>query len=94
MAAVPPSQPFMNPQMHHVGYQGTDEITLNPLEAESPATLLIRHLPEAITHEALSRLFSYYGATSVHPCSSGRYRKATFVLSLEKWFGILVHKLI
>jgi U11/U12 small nuclear ribonucleoprotein 65 kDa protein len=37
------------------------------------ATLLVRHLPEAITQEMLSRLFSHYGATSVRPCSGGKY---------------------
>lgn len=37
------------------------------------ATLLVRHLPEAITQEMLSRLFSHYGATSVRPCAGGKY---------------------
>lgn len=36
------------------------------------ATLLIRHLPEAIPQETLSRLFSHYGATSVRLGSHGR----------------------
>ncbi|CAM0908852.1 unnamed protein product [Alopecurus aequalis] len=37
--------------------------------APAPATLLVRHLPETITQEMLSRLFSHYGATSIRPCS-------------------------
>uniref|UniRef100_A0ACD5TNY9 Uncharacterized protein n=1 Tax=Avena sativa TaxID=4498 RepID=A0ACD5TNY9_AVESA len=46
--------------------------------APPPATLLVRHLPEAITQEMLSRLFSHYGATSVRPCS-GKLRNCAFV---------------
>ncbi|XP_059592989.1 U11/U12 small nuclear ribonucleoprotein 65 kDa protein isoform X2 [Vitis vinifera] len=49
-------------------------------EAEkSAATLLIRHLPEAIPQDTLSRLFSSYGASSVRPCTSGRLRNCAFV---------------
>ncbi|KAL6902216.1 hypothetical protein ACP4OV_005092 [Aristida adscensionis] len=43
------------------------------------ATLLVRHLPEAITQEMLSRLFSHYGATSVRPCAGGKLRNCAFV---------------
>ncbi|CAN6320141.1 unnamed protein product [Urochloa humidicola] len=43
------------------------------------ATLLVRHLPEAITQEMLSRLFSNYGATSVRPCAGGKLRNCAFV---------------
>lgn len=39
-------------------------------EVEGVVTLLIRHLPEAIPHDTLSRLFSNYGAFSVRPCSA------------------------
>ncbi|XP_006853102.2 U11/U12 small nuclear ribonucleoprotein 65 kDa protein isoform X1 [Amborella trichopoda] len=46
---------------------------------EKTATLLVRHLPEAIPHETLSRLFSHYGASSVRPCAGGRLRNAAFV---------------
>ncbi|EEF36954.1 RNA binding protein, putative [Ricinus communis] len=51
------------------------------MEVESAAvsTLLIRHLPEAIPHETLSRLFSHYGATSVRPCAGGRLTNCAFV---------------
>ena len=35
--------------------------------------MLVRHLPEAITQDMLSRLFSHYGATSVRPCAGGKY---------------------
>lgn len=44
-----------------------------PVEEVKESTLLIRHLPEAIPHETLSRLLSNYGATSIRPCTSGRY---------------------
>ncbi|XP_062113658.1 U11/U12 small nuclear ribonucleoprotein 65 kDa protein [Humulus lupulus] len=44
------------------------------------ATLLIRHLPEAIPEDTLSRLFSHYGASSVRPCSAnGRMRNCAFL---------------
>ncbi|KAF5206987.1 hypothetical protein FRX31_003425, partial [Thalictrum thalictroides] len=35
------------------------------------ATLLVRHLPEAIPHDTLFRLFSHYGASSFRPCAAG-----------------------
>ncbi|EOY10723.1 RNA-binding family protein isoform 4 [Theobroma cacao] len=79
MAAVPSSQPFSNPQMQHFGYQGVEGTTSNPHELESVTTLLIRHLPEAIPHDTLLRLFSHYGASSVRPCSSGKLRNCAFV---------------
>lgn len=60
--------------MQHYGSQGSQEVTV-----ESPAVILIRHLPEAIPHETLFRLFSHYGATSVNPCTSGRLRNCAFV---------------
>lgn len=44
-----------------------------PGSAPAAATLLVRHLPEAIPQEMLSRLFSHYGATSVRPCAGGKY---------------------
>ncbi|KAG6513281.1 hypothetical protein ZIOFF_023594 [Zingiber officinale] len=40
--------------------------------AEAAATLLVRHLPEGMPHDLLSRLFSHYGASSVRPCAGGR----------------------
>jgi hypothetical protein len=40
---------------------------------EHEATLLIRHLPEAIPLDTLSRLFSHYGASAVRPCTHSRY---------------------
>ncbi|XP_058107735.1 U11/U12 small nuclear ribonucleoprotein 65 kDa protein isoform X2 [Magnolia sinica] len=43
------------------------------------ATLLVRHLPEAIPHDTLSRLFSHYGASYVRPCAGGRLRNCAFV---------------
>ncbi|KNA24518.1 hypothetical protein SOVF_015240 [Spinacia oleracea] len=44
-----------------------------------PATLLIRHLPEAIPFDTLSRLLSHYGAVSVRPCTAGRLKNCAFV---------------
>ncbi|KAK0598958.1 hypothetical protein LWI29_001080 [Acer saccharum] len=43
------------------------------------ATLLVRHLPEAIPIDTLSRIFSHYGASTVRPCSSARLRNCAFV---------------
>ncbi|WVZ95137.1 hypothetical protein U9M48_040938 [Paspalum notatum var. saurae] len=50
-----------------------------PAPAGAAATLLVRHLPEAITQEMLSRLFSHYGATSIRPCAGGKLRNCAFV---------------
>ncbi|XVF06518.1 hypothetical protein REPUB_Repub06bG0055300 [Reevesia pubescens] len=79
MAAISYSQPFSNPQMQHFGYQDVEGAMSNPLELDSVATLLIRHLPEAIPHDTLLRLFSHYGASSVRPCSTGKLRNCVFV---------------
>lgn len=38
----------------------------------SGVTLLVRHLPDGIPHDIVSRLFSQYGASEVRPCSGGR----------------------
>ncbi|RAL48577.1 hypothetical protein DM860_000897 [Cuscuta australis] len=46
---------------------------------EASATILIRHLPEAIPPETLSRLFSHYGASSVRPCTHGSVKNCAFV---------------
>lgn len=40
---------------------------------------MVRHLPEAIPHDMLSRLFSHYGASSVRPCAGGKLRNCAFV---------------
>ncbi|KAL3843318.1 hypothetical protein ACJIZ3_000721 [Penstemon smallii] len=50
---------------------------------ESSVTLLVRHLPEAIPHDTVSRLFSHYGASSVRPCSHGRLPKSPLSFSLS-----------
>ncbi|KAL9998657.1 putative RNA recognition motif domain, nucleotide-binding alpha-beta plait domain superfamily [Helianthus debilis subsp. tardiflorus] len=79
MANVPPFQPPNYSQgMHGYAYQSVGEVSQRPLENEA-ATLLIRHLPEAIPHDTLSRLFSHYGASSVRPCATGRMRNCAFV---------------
>ncbi|KAJ8630503.1 hypothetical protein MRB53_023826 [Persea americana] len=70
MAALP-SQPQFEPQMqqhqHFVQAHG---------EEVHAATLLVRHLPKAIPHETLSRLFAHDGASSVRPCADGRVIRA------------------
>ncbi|XP_037493895.1 U11/U12 small nuclear ribonucleoprotein 65 kDa protein [Jatropha curcas] len=56
------------------------EVQRGGLEEEATTiTLLIRHLPEAIPYETLSRLFSHYGSSSFRPCSAGRLRNCAFV---------------
>lgn len=88
MAEVRPTQSYINPQAtHHFGHQGVAEETSKPSEEAAAATLLIRHLPEAIPHETLSRLFSHYGASSVRPCTSGRYSNTPFWV-LFSWYPI------
>ncbi|XP_057469765.1 LOW QUALITY PROTEIN: U11/U12 small nuclear ribonucleoprotein 65 kDa protein-like [Actinidia eriantha] len=79
MAAAPPSQSSLNPQTAlFIGYQGAAKVSSETSE-EWAETLLIRHLPEAIPHDALCRLFSHYGASSVRPCANGRVRNCAFV---------------
>lgn len=60
---------------------GFEAIASKPSDSDSEAmiALLIRHLPEAIPHDTLSRLFSHYGASSVRPCSSPRLRNCAFL---------------
>ncbi|KAL5707603.1 hypothetical protein ACHQM5_018490 [Ranunculus cassubicifolius] len=46
----------------------------------APVTLLVRHLPEAIPQDTLSRLFSHYGASSLRACApAGKMRNCAFV---------------
>ncbi|KAF0933904.1 hypothetical protein E2562_020034 [Oryza meyeriana var. granulata] len=42
------------------------------LPGSGAVTLLVPHLPEAISQEMLSRLFSHYGTTSARPCAGGK----------------------
>ncbi|XP_020218509.1 U11/U12 small nuclear ribonucleoprotein 65 kDa protein [Cajanus cajan] len=46
---------------------------------DTPVTLFIKHLPEAIPHDTLSRIFANFHASSVRPCSSARMRNSAFV---------------
>lgn len=73
MAGNPSHYPPASSNMHQFGFQVTEAAESKPSAVESPATLLIKHLPEAIPHETLSRLLSHFGAYSVRPCTSGRY---------------------
>lgn len=67
MAAHPTSEPAVN-------------LPTTPQVAEPlGVTLLVRHLPDGIPHDIVSRLFSQYGAYAVRPCSGGRLRNAAFV---------------
>lgn len=59
-------------QQQQLGFEGAKP-------SEAMITLLIRHLPEAIPHDTLSRLFSHYGASSVRPCSAPRLRNCAFL---------------
>lgn len=68
MAEAPPLQK----PVHHLGIHET-------VPQEASITLLVRHLPEAIPHDTLSRLFSHYGASSVRPFTHGRARNCAFV---------------
>ncbi|XP_044499464.1 U11/U12 small nuclear ribonucleoprotein 65 kDa protein [Mangifera indica] len=61
------------------GFQNAQEMNPGPLGTEESVTLLVKHLPEAITHDTLTRLFSHYDASSVRPCSTGRLRNCAFV---------------
>lgn len=78
MAALP-SQPQLDPHLHQqqrfVQAHGKEE-------EEHEATLLVRHLPEAIPQDTLTRLFSHYGASSVRPCAGGRYPQSSTSLEL------------
>ncbi|XP_050369662.1 U11/U12 small nuclear ribonucleoprotein 65 kDa protein [Argentina anserina] len=61
-------------QQQHLGYEEAAP------SSSSKASLLIRHLPEAIPEETLFRLLSHYGASSVRSCSpTGRLRNCAFV---------------
>lgn len=80
MASIPPFQMPINFQPHqHVWQPVPAEVSPDPPLDEGTATLLIRHLPEAIPYDTLSRLFSHYGASSVRPCSGGKMRNCAFV---------------
>ncbi|KAL0003499.1 hypothetical protein SO802_017280 [Lithocarpus litseifolius] len=58
---------------------GFEAIASKPSDSEAMITLLIRHLPEGIPYDTLSRLFSHYGASSVRPCSSPRLSNCAFL---------------
>ncbi|CAI0432697.1 unnamed protein product [Linum tenue] len=80
MAAFSPSQDSLTgSQMEHSGSQGLEVKIEASAQNEPAATLLVRHLPEGIRYDTLSRLFSHYGAYSVRPCSGGRLRNCAFI---------------
>ncbi|EOA37483.1 hypothetical protein CARUB_v10011629mg [Capsella rubella] len=55
-------------------------------------TLLVRHLPDGIPHDIVSRLFSQYGASAVRPCSGGKLRNAAFVDFKNEAFASQAHR--
>jgi len=59
-------------RVHQFVSEGTESKPCDAKSAES-VTLLIKHLPEAIPHDTLSRIFANFGAFLVRPCSSARY---------------------
>ncbi|KAJ4821821.1 hypothetical protein Tsubulata_017813 [Turnera subulata] len=79
MASLPSSQPITNTKMQTFGFQAPELKAEEPSQPETLTTLLIRHLPESIPYETLSRLLSHYGASSVRPCTTGRLRNCAFV---------------
>ncbi|XP_073304879.1 U11/U12 small nuclear ribonucleoprotein 65 kDa protein isoform X1 [Primulina huaijiensis] len=59
------------------------------IEKERAVTLLVRHLPEAIPDDILSRLFSHYGASSVRParvknCAFLDFKNESFASHAQK----------
>ncbi|XP_038980348.1 U11/U12 small nuclear ribonucleoprotein 65 kDa protein [Phoenix dactylifera] len=85
MASVPPSFPPQDAPFRPTATAPQQHSMFNAEEAPAgagaaaAATLLVRHLPEAIPQEMLSRLFSHYGASSVRPCAGGKMRNCAFV---------------
>ncbi|KAI4386660.1 hypothetical protein MLD38_004575 [Melastoma candidum] len=73
----------MNPRPEFLATHDTPAWLSNPSaglgDSSLPATLIVKHLPEAVPPATVSRLFSHYGATSVRPCSGGRLRNCAFV---------------
>ncbi|XP_010458201.1 PREDICTED: U11/U12 small nuclear ribonucleoprotein 65 kDa protein-like [Camelina sativa] len=55
-------------------------------------TLVVRHLPDGIPHDLVSRLFSQYGASAVRPCSGGKLRNAAFVDFKNEAFASQAHR--
>lgn len=74
---APPPPPHLQERFHgfpssQAGAPESQVAGAPPPSAPGLVTLLVRHLPEAMPQEMLSRLFSYYGAASVRPCVGGR----------------------
>ncbi|KAL8129478.1 hypothetical protein V2J09_018633 [Rumex salicifolius] len=69
------SPQFPIPSSHNVH----QEAQANSSQPMPSASLLVRHLPDAVPSDTLSRLFSHYGASAVRPGSGGRLRNCAFV---------------
>ncbi|GAB4834098.1 hypothetical protein Ancab_032351 [Ancistrocladus abbreviatus] len=74
-----PEQQYTDLQPPNLWHQEAAHLKLSSSLPIGAATLLVRHLPEAIPIDTLSRLFSHYGASSVRPCSGARLRNCAFV---------------
>ncbi|XP_056158370.1 U11/U12 small nuclear ribonucleoprotein 65 kDa protein isoform X3 [Syzygium oleosum] len=79
MDGIPSSQACFNVFSYPHGLQHGQGLLSNSSIADSPVTLMIRHLPEAIPQETLSRLLSHYGASTVRACTSERLKNCAFV---------------
>ncbi|KAK8928420.1 hypothetical protein KSP39_PZI017606 [Platanthera zijinensis] len=82
-APLPPAQPAQHPPPPISDAKEAPEGTV--------ATLLVRHLPEGIPGDMLSRLFSHYGAASVRPCAGGKLRNCAFVDFKEEALASQAH---
>ncbi|KAK7377743.1 hypothetical protein VNO80_03175 [Phaseolus coccineus] len=65
-------------RVHQFVSEGTESKPCDAKSAET-VTLLIKHLPEDIPHDTLSRIFANFGAFLVRPCSSARLKNCAFV---------------
>lgn len=60
------------------GESKSNEESSSEAQVNTTATLIIRHLPEAIPFDTLSRLFAHYGALSLRPFTAGRLKNCAF----------------
>uniref|UniRef100_A0A1J3HYT0 U11/U12 small nuclear ribonucleoprotein 65 kDa protein n=1 Tax=Noccaea caerulescens TaxID=107243 RepID=A0A1J3HYT0_NOCCA len=83
MAAPTTSEPAVNLPTTQYESQAAEPLGI---------TLLVRHLPDGIPHDIVSRLFSQYGASGVRLCSGGRLRNAAFVDFKNEAFASQAHR--
>ncbi|GAB2235444.1 hypothetical protein Droror1_Dr00025869 [Drosera rotundifolia] len=73
----PPNYPWNQAAMAH--HPSPNPSSQQQQQGIGPATLLVRHLPEAIPVDTLSRLLSHYGASGVRLGNGARSRNCAFV---------------